>query len=125
MTTKPNINGTLYRCGSDTDADFLLMSESVAEHLGVQGHRFWLLDTNAEVLDEFCPKFDSDCENSFHTVYEMRDGTLFKYFGKENDCSSVSLRHWNVETVCQVQRQLSADDPDAVRLFTKLTQEDI
>ena len=101
------------------------MSESVTEHLGVQGHRFWLLDTNAEVLDEFCPKFDSDCENSFHTVYEMRDGTLFKYFGKENDCSSVSLRHWNVETVCQVQRQLSADDPDAVRLFTKLTQEDI
>ncbi len=125
MSTKPDINGTLFLCGADTAAKFLLMSDSVANHLGVRGHRFWFLDAEANVLDEFGPKFDCDCEYSFHTVYEMRDGTLFKYFGKENDCSSDSLRHWKVETVCQVERQFSPDDPEAVSLFAKLTEEEV
>lgn len=125
MPTKPDINGTLFLCDADTAAKFLLMSNSVAESLGVKGHRFWLLDADANVLDEFGPKFDSDCEYSFHIVYEMRDGTLFKYFGKENDSSSDSLRHWKVDTVCQAARQFSRDAPEAVSLFAKMTEEEV
>ena len=47
MLTKPDINGTLFLCSADTAANFLLMSNSVAENLGVKGHRFWLLDVDA------------------------------------------------------------------------------
>lgn len=101
------------------------MSNCVAENLGVKGRQFWLLDDEANVLDELGPRFDCDCEYSFHTVYEMRDGTLFKYFGKENDCSLKSLRHWKVETVCQVERQFSRDDPEAVSVFAKLSEKSV
>ncbi len=121
----PDIDGTLFRCGTDTAASFLLMSSSVDENLGIKGHRFWLLDDDANVIDELGPKFDCDCEYSFHTVYEMRDGTLFKYFGKENDCSSDSLRHWKVTTVCQVERELLRDNPEGINLLAKLTDPDV
>ena len=95
------------------------MSESATEHLGVTGHQFWLLDENANIVDEFGPRFDCDCEYSFHTVYELRDGTLLQFFGKENDCRIGTLRHWKVEIVCQVDRELPPNEPDASRIQSR------
>ncbi len=57
------------------------------------------------------PSFDCDCEYSFHTVYELRDGTLFRFFGNDNDMSTGQLRKWSAEVVCHVSHELAHDDP--------------
>ncbi len=121
MPTNPDITGTLHLLtGAGSSAQFLLMSAEAGEVLGVRGHRFWLLDADGDVLDEYGPNFECDCEYSFHTVFEMRDGTLFRYSGKDNDMVTERLRHWKAEVVCHSTRALARDDPDAVKLLQAL-----
>jgi len=118
MPIKTDTTGSLYLLTTtDLSPRFLLVSAEAGETLGVRGHRFWLLDADGNVLAEYGPKFECDCEYSFHTVYEMRDGTLFRYTGKDNDMVTERLRHWKAEVVCHASRVLTRHDPEAAEVF--------
>lgn len=102
--------GRLFECRAGEKYPLLVMSRAPVTHLGVQGYRFWLLNEDGSVADTLEPSFACDCEYSFHTVYELRDGTLFRFFGKDNDMSTEQLRKWSAEVVCHLLRELDRDD---------------
>lgn len=116
----PDPGGVLYLCRSGTRPEYLLKSREPIEILGVRGHRFWRLDAGGKVLAEYGPDFACDCEYSFTTVYEMREGTLFRFDGKDNDLSSTRLRLWKAEVVCDASRELPEGDPDRARILAAL-----
>ena len=113
MSTPPDTGGTIYPCSSNPKCAWLVMSRDPVTIPGVRGHRFWLLDEPGRVIEELEPSFACDCEYSFHTVYELRDGTLFRFRGKENDMSTQQLRKWTAEVVCDVAHEIDRDDPRA------------
>ncbi len=116
----PDPGGTLYLCYDGGERGYLLKSREADDVLGVRGHRFWRLDAGGKVLAEYGPDFSCDCEYSFVTVYEMREGTLLKFEGKDDDTSSTRLRNWKAEVVCDATREIPRDDPEAEKILHAL-----
>jgi hypothetical protein len=124
MPNALDADSRLFACRAGTKHAFLIMSREPVTVLGVQGHRFWLLNEDGSVVEMLEPSFACDCEYSFHTVYELRDGTLFKFFGKDNDMSTEQLRKWSAEVVCHVSHELNCDNPGWEQLRTVFSARD-
>ncbi len=111
MNRTPDPAGDLYLLESSRDGTYLLRSterESGGNH---HGHRFWILDDEGKVVAEYAPEFYCDCEVGYPVIYDLRDGTLFRLSGRDNDASTRALTRWNeIEIVCHVAWQLGPDD---------------
>ena len=98
---------------------FLLRSREPEMNCQARCHRFWLLSIDGEVQKEYGPEFYSDCENGFYEEYELRDGTLFKFWGKSNDSITDSLTIWEAETVLVCLRPIEKSDPRFARVLAR------
>ena len=60
--------------------EYLIKSKEKIYGHGINCFRFWIVDKDGHVLEEYRSRFDCDCEYGYYTEYEMKEGTLFKYF---------------------------------------------
>jgi hypothetical protein len=112
--TAPDRDGALYAV-SGSPPRLLLESRAEDAVLGVVGRRYWVLDEDAAVLAEYGPEFSCDCEIGYRTVYERRDGTLLRYFGRSDDTSDRFVT-WEATKVLDLSRPVPPDDPRAIRV---------
>jgi hypothetical protein len=101
----PDKDGTLFEV-SGAKPHYLLKSKNLENLNGRKSHRFWLLDENGTTLEQYSPKFDCDCEYGIYTIFELRDGTLFEYFGRENDAHTHALCRWKARVMLNVWREV-------------------
>jgi len=99
---------------------YLLRSREEDSSIGWNGFHFWIVDAAGQVLSEFGPEFSCDCEYGLPVIYELRDGTLFKYSGRSNDAYSDALCQWKAEVVCHVWRKLDPAEPTTRAVFAAL-----
>lgn len=130
MATPPDVLGDLFELKSSafptlhevTGEQYLLRSRQIDSGPEPSGHRFWILDGNGRVLQAYAPEFYCDCEYGLPVVYEMKDGTLFKYSGRSNDAWTDALCEWQAEVVCVAWKQLDQSDSPARQLLEILRE---
>ncbi len=113
MWYRPDPHGALFRLDGPNDAFYLVQSvrkERVGNHVS---HRYWLLSRDGQVVGEYAPEFFCDQEVGYSVVYELRDGTLLKLFGRDNDASTRALTEWKeVEIILHAWRELGPEDEE-------------
>jgi len=128
MGLPPGQHGELFQLKSTsyatlhqvTGRQYLLTNATGDGQPASRANRFWILDSNGEVLREFAPEFHCDCEYGLPIEYEMKDGTLFKYSGRSNDAWTEALCEWQAEIVCVAWKKVDRDDPEAAGVFAAL-----
>ena len=106
----------IYKLAEDhTERDLFPVTEELYL-IKFENDRYSIVKPSGEVVRKFETSLSSDCDYEIVTRYEMRDGTLLEYFGKDNHGHADALMHWRAKSVCHAWREISKED----ELFQKI-----
>jgi hypothetical protein len=103
--------------------EYLIKSKKKDNIGGSECFRFWIVDEEGHVLEEYRIRFDCDCEYGIYTEYEMKEGTLFKYFGRSNDAYTEVLTAWRADVVCIAWKEIKSEDTRYNKILSKMNLE--